>query len=215
MSKEQQTFFKDSKIADADGDLQVVYHGSEEEFTIFNKDLLGTNTEANDAYLGFHFTDNKKLADSFGTQIYKTYLNIKKPFDLSGYPSDQETIQTLDEFIKLAHPEYYQEEYDSDIMNLLDNIFVSQEVEHLKADLAIDKHDFKNFILKRGFDGMIFNMMGSDVATLRLMKETPAGKEYIIFNSNQAKRVDNLNPTSNDDIRYSMSDETVAKKRRI
>ena len=35
LTKEQQKFFRDSKVRDEDGNLRVVYHGSSEDFTVF------------------------------------------------------------------------------------------------------------------------------------------------------------------------------------
>ena len=37
LSAEQQAFFKDSKVRDEDGNLLVVYHGTDADFTVFEK----------------------------------------------------------------------------------------------------------------------------------------------------------------------------------
>ena len=86
LSKEQQEFFKDSKVRDEDGKLLEVYHGTNaDEFTIFDKEL---SDEDNVLGQGLYFTADKEQSKKYGTKIYSTYLNIKNPFvidDLSTY----------------------------------------------------------------------------------------------------------------------------------
>ena len=55
LTKEQQEYFKDSKVRDTDGNLQVVYHGR-----------------------GFYFSTSNTHAGQYGN-TYKGYLNIVNP----------------------------------------------------------------------------------------------------------------------------------------
>ena len=65
LTEEQAEFFKDSKVRDENGSLQVVYHGTEGEFYTFDKSLRGTNTGAGDAKLGFFFTSSELVAQDY------------------------------------------------------------------------------------------------------------------------------------------------------
>ena len=89
LSKEQQEYFKDSKVRDEEGNLKVMYHGTEamaglpEEawFTIFDTKRAGSNGSFFGT--GFYFTDSKEHAQDYAHskgKVYETYLNIKNPY---------------------------------------------------------------------------------------------------------------------------------------
>ena len=147
LTKEQQEFFKDSKVRDEKGNLLRVYHGSDNgDFTVFDKSRIGENLYP--AYgEGFYFARSKSTSDAYtgkdGVKNIKTvYLNITNPFYAT----------------------------DNDIGKI--------NVEELK---------------KQGYDGVI-----SGYGNMT---------EYVAFDSNQIKNIDNLNPTSDPDIRYSLSED--------
>lgn len=82
LSKQQQDFFKDSKIKDKDGNLLEVYHGTNNgEFTIFNKDYIGSSNDKGWYGEGFYFATHEGEAKTYGQQVKKAYLNIKNPFN--------------------------------------------------------------------------------------------------------------------------------------
>lgn len=73
-----------SKVVDENGEPLVVYHGSSEKFTVFNKKYRGASTNAKSAKLGFFFTDDKKDAISYskrsaGGKLFEVFLSIKTP----------------------------------------------------------------------------------------------------------------------------------------
>ena len=76
LTKEQVEFFKDSVVRDNKGNLKVMYHGTNAEFTVFDKSKLRDK-------LGFFFTDYEWEASDYGTPK-KYYLNISNPFDMFG-----------------------------------------------------------------------------------------------------------------------------------
>lgn len=53
-------WFGDSRVVDVQGRPQVVYHGTDKDFSSFNPDLLGKLTNAESARLGFFFTSSAK-----------------------------------------------------------------------------------------------------------------------------------------------------------
>lgn len=86
LTKEQQEYFKDSKVRDENGNLLTVYHGTDSEFTIFDLEKGGKSN--NGAKIGFWFTETKEGANNFANDIWygdrkpntkEVYLNIKKP----------------------------------------------------------------------------------------------------------------------------------------
>lgn len=64
LSPEQETFFKDSKIRDENGNLKTVYHGTSTDFNQFDPDKI----QQDNLGKGFYFTDNKDIADSYASR---------------------------------------------------------------------------------------------------------------------------------------------------
>ena len=86
LSRQQQEYFKDSKVRDDKGNLLTLYHGSSNQFTIFDQNRAGKSTE--DASIGFWFTETREGADKFNrgawygndnSNVYEVYLDIKNP----------------------------------------------------------------------------------------------------------------------------------------
>ena len=68
-------FFKETKIVDASGNLQVMYHGSPQSFTVFDR----KKAKSSGLYgKGFYFTTSDTHAGTYGN-AYEVYLNIKNP----------------------------------------------------------------------------------------------------------------------------------------
>ena len=146
LSKTQQEYFAESKIRDEDGNLRVVYHGSAENFTVFDR----TKGRSNMDIQGMFFSPWEVDAMGYGENVQAYYLNIKNPAPESlGYKALRK--------------------------------FQGQNNAGVKA---------RDYLESLGYDGV-----------------NNSDEEYIAFHSNQIKSVDNLNPTENDDIRYSMKDD--------
>lgn len=178
LSKEQQEYFKNSKVRDENGNLQEVYHGSNTDgITIF--DIDKTN-EDNVFGKGFYFTDNELMAESYaeeavdyngGTkQIYKGYLNIKNPFVVEG----ENTVNLANKIRNI--------DYNADIIDSNYGVASTEKM--------------KEWLISKGYDGIEVKLKKGD------------GSYYVAFNSNQIKKVDNISPTSNSDIRYSQNNKT-------
>ena len=75
LTKEQQEYFKDSKVRDEDGNLRVVYHGSSEDFTVFDR----TKARANMDIQGNFFSPWDLDAQGYGENVRAFYLNITNP----------------------------------------------------------------------------------------------------------------------------------------
>ena len=75
LSTEQQEYFKDSKIRNEEGKLIPVYHGTDAEFTIFDR----TKARANMDIQGNFFSPWEIDAAGYGSNVGVYYLNIKNP----------------------------------------------------------------------------------------------------------------------------------------
>lgn len=85
VSSEVSALLKNSKIRNRKGQLIVCYHGTDADFKDFKDEFISQNS-GNIGWFGkgFYFTDSSKLAQSYGSNLKKCYLNIVKPFIYSG-----------------------------------------------------------------------------------------------------------------------------------
>lgn len=87
LSPKQIEYFKDTKVVDKNGNLLVVYHGTRNDFTVFDKSKGGESN--NIADIGFWFTESKQGAqdwadnswwgDSKTGKAMPLYLEINNP----------------------------------------------------------------------------------------------------------------------------------------
>lgn len=150
LSKEQAEFFKDSKVRDDNGNLLVVYHGTDADFNVFDK---SKNIEGNGA---FWFSRSKDYADEMaiiknGKRVDEFYLNLTNPL-----------------IVEMGTKDFAD--------NVKEKSFIQQALNN------------KN-------DGVIFKENTNDGDVF-----------YAVFNSNQIKLTTNQNPTTSDDIRFSLKD---------
>lgn len=75
LSAEQQEYFKDSKVRDEDGNLLVVYHGTDADFTVFD----ASKGRANMDIRGMFFSPWELDAQGYGKNVSAYYLNITNP----------------------------------------------------------------------------------------------------------------------------------------
>lgn len=188
LSTEQSEYFKESKIRDADGNLKVMYHGSPETFTVFDRKKARSGGTYGS---GFYFTDSKSHAGTYGDS-YVVYLNITNPLQNGTKDITKEQLRKFVE--EIAENEDYGIEnygYGATIDSVVDSVY--------------GKSDF----------GMLLDLnvscIGDMVEAVKLFNEVNgtdydgivAPTETVAFHSNQIKNIDNLNPTENEDIRYS------------
>ncbi len=200
LSKQQQEFFKNSKVRDEKGNLLTVYHGTSHDFNTFKYSFSGEH--ASMLGKGFYFTADKMIASRYlentgKPHIKEVYLNIQKPITL-----DSKLI-TRNEYIKFVqamkneYEDIYQENYEEsidDIISRYDDYYDEGLINYVneKIDLVNDETSFKILRDVTGIDGLIDINPYLD----------GDGIQYVAFNSDQIKNVDNVNPTSDSDIRY-------------
>ena len=191
LSKEQQEYFKDSKVRDENGSLKVMYHGTPNgNYTVFKA--------------GTYFTDNKEYADRYqnasassistgktasNPKTFEVYLDIKKPFDLV----DAEARRIyIEDYIKGGNAvgiDPYLSDAEYDKIKTID----WTEGEDLRDFLIENGYDYDGLVLDEGADGGY----GDEVKS--------RGTSYVVFSPEQVKDTNNLNPTSDTDIRRSLS----------
>lgn len=131
-------FFKDSKVRDDNGNLMVMYHGTEANvgipkehwFNTFDIDKAGNH--GNMLGNGFYFTSEKTHAEQYAHtkgNIYEVYLNIKKPLDLKNFST-------------------------GDLAYSIRNINPYIEADIYKKDGTIDGYKVREYLIKNGYDGI-------------------------------------------------------------
>jgi len=87
LSPEQEEFFKDSVIRDAEGNLMPMFHGTKGDFTVFSHGKSNGSSNDNSS-VGFWFTPTEKNAKNWAESTWygsgepkamETYLNMKNP----------------------------------------------------------------------------------------------------------------------------------------
>jgi hypothetical protein len=206
LTKEQEAFFKDSKVRDENGNLLTMYHGtSSGGHTVFDPwgakvGLFGQ---------GSYFTDNQSVAESYtekgrgnNQQIYEVYLNITNPIDMDAQGDVQAWAKALSS-------------YGTDIASHLESGTNEQiyrsALDYLAEEGTYDKYERAEIMAetfeKMGYDGI------THIGGGRFNKQDGTRhRVYISLDSTQVKNVDNLNPTSDADIRYSLSEVPLEQR---
>lgn len=200
LSEGQIEYFQNSKVRDKDGNLLVMYHGtSNSGFTVFdtyasNFGLFGQ---------GSYFTDNRSVAESYqakgkGTApgVYSVYLNVERPLDMDG---DADIEKWKKAFRSYDLDESYldgvtsnEDAFKALKENLADEMYTRSEAIETVTDL----------ILSMKYDG-ITHIGGGRFNK----KDDTRHRVFIVFESEQVKDINNLNPTDSYDINYSLKGE--------
>ena len=73
-------WFGDSKIVDAEGRPKVMYHGSPNDFEVFDFERMGEQGTSEGQ--GLYFTPNRAVAETYATggKLFATYLRVRGPY---------------------------------------------------------------------------------------------------------------------------------------
>lgn len=171
-----------SKVVDENGEPMVMYHYTDENFTIFGKDKeVGKNTfgnASNASYaatttIGHWFTSNKNQPEYMGKPM-ECFLNIVEPFD--GYNLEG-LADYLNNYISDEDFNSYEEDYEN------------------VAPIIEAGNNFRKEKIRDGYDGVVID------------DEEFGGTSYVAFNANQIKSAENNNgnfSADNNDIRFSL-----------
>lgn len=200
LSEQQQEYFKDSKVRDAEGRLRPMYQGGAGNFTVFDrKKSKGSNLYGR----GFYFTDSKTHAGQYGNNVREFYLNITNPV-----PTTETTITRAQMRKFLAAVAKNEDDfsfenygYGATIDSVLRSIYgksdflMLNDVSQTAIGDMVAAVELFNEINGTSYDGLIMDT------------------ETVAFRSEQIKNVDNLNPTSDPDIRFSLKAYSEAEKK--
>lgn len=191
LTQEQQEFFRDSKVVDSQGRLRVMFRGDGEQFTVFDRKR---SRYSNMYGRGFYFTDSETHASQYGS-ARQFYLNITNPV-----LTDETTITRaqMRKFLKAVA------ENEDDFS--FENYGYGATVDSVLKSVY-GKSDFS----------MLYDVsqtaIGDMVAAVELFNEVNGTNydgfildtETVAFRPEQIKNTTNRTPTSDPDIRYSLS----------
>lgn len=185
-----------TKVVDEDGNPNVVYHGTPNNFNAFSKEMFGTSTDRGIWGNGFYFSDSEQYAKTYekrGDKQGKTlsvFLNIKRPLFISLRNGGNEGAMYFHELME----KHFTDDIYEDVTRTDELMSVAQE--RLTAD-----------IVANGYDGIVVEYTNH------------IDTEYIAFEPNQIKSADTVTYDDNGnviplserfnpekkDIRYSLS----------
>lgn len=155
-----------SKVVDENGEPKVVYHGTNNDFTVFSYDHFG-KTDGGNSGKGFYFAPTESRAKFFNSKnVMGVFLNIKNPFhdyswgknpisDSAWYGrSKEETIQILNNQLEYYKQEGASEEELAGMQKMVDD-FIS------KADDIIGKLQNNDGIISYKKDGTVYEYVAS------------------------------------------------------
>lgn len=210
--------FKDSKVRDDEGRLLEVYHGTKTK---------GINI--------FNYDPNRQTGVDFGKAYYFTSDYIKAKgyqYDADSDPrvkehQDQERAarkKMVDAGFTAESRAEYKEWLDThNIMDIIeDEAYIVKHADEIGGEtkkvylnltnpLMVDAEGkYYHKVYPEYFEQAREN--GNDGIIVKNVIDNPRGENrpidvYIAFNENQIKNVDNLNPTNDPDIRYSLSED--------
>ena len=246
LTAEQIEFFAESKARDDEGNLLVLYHGTQEAtFHSFNTDTIFLTTSprvakaytSDDGYV-------PKFVDEGKGNIYRLYADIKNPLivDAANHITGKYDVEVLyymntDKYSltftngtetfartgygrEFIHSMFAEKDADTIVSKAesMEPKGLYSPVKFNRKGKNIDITDpnvytdivyngktmtadeIAEIAKKEGYDGVIINNVIDD---LSFSKNGISATDVIVFSSNQLKRIDNENPTSDPDIRYS------------
>lgn len=200
LSKQQQEFFKDSKVRDAEGQLRPMYQGGAGNFTVFDrKKSKGSNLYGR----GFYFTDSKTHAGQYGNNVREFYLNITNPVSTTETTITRAQMRKFLAAVAKNEDDFSFENYGygATIDSVLRSIYgksdflMLNDVSQTAIGDMVAAVELFNEINGTSYDGLIMDT------------------ETVAFRSEQIKNVDNLTPTGDPDIRFSLKAYSEAEKK--
>lgn len=174
LSDEQLMYFKNSKIRDSSGNLQLMLHGTNKgEFPYF-RCQIEPQFFTKDYDTAYEYSLPRDDGKDIKSLIYNVYLNIEKPFDLS-------TKRQKDILIDFLNKK-----------NI--NKFSKEQINGMNRvpfTVADDLYSYLKQNFRNEFDGLIVDEGTSYKEGNNLDKTT----SYVPFYSYQIKRISNKKPT--------------------
>lgn len=235
LSEEQKRFFAESKAVDSQGRLLTLYHQTGNDFTIFEPRRKGAGSSDSETPFGIFMKTSPDDIGLKGKKQMELYANIKNPLEVTDRGDLKEKLKKLSsKYVAVTEEEEktnneYKQKFEEAKQNLEDymsewrkknpeasrrDIFEDQEYmkrremeskalsawENTNAVVENKAKEIITEILEeKGYDGVILK---ADTGSFG--RKTDA---YIALHPEQVKRIDNLNPTNDADIRFSIREE--------
>ena len=195
LTKKQAEYFKGSKARDDNGNLQIVYHGTNEAgFTVFNRNIN-------------FYSDSKELAKTYSNTngLYEGYANIKNPLVIdvkgekwSGIPVEYIELENIEDIFN----EYGVDTFEDGGMERTSTADIASAIDEAveEGQLNYDGIIFKNIYDEGSYSSGIGIILAND---------------YVTFNENQFKNITNENPTDDPDIRFSLKNKNITEDTKI
>lgn len=194
-------WFGDSKVVDEQGRSLVVYHGTSMEFDVFKRK--------------YHFfSNNENVAAGYGSKNpMPVYLSMKNPLIVDAYGQSFEEIYNAEGY-KKAYRDLTENDYKKIAKTYDLSIDEAKEFFPKNEDGAINlaraygekarsTNEWAEYAKKNGYDGVIIKDV-NDTADISNIRST----DYIAFNPNQIKSVDNRGSFSRTDDNIYYQKET-------
>lgn len=232
LTEAQQERYKNSKVRDENGNLKLMYHGTQNDFTVFDPMLQGGKNGIAEGY-GIYFTDNEKVANNYGGKKMSGYVNITHPATIYEKTiSKSELVKLIKATTEIEAKESVDfGEYDN-VQDALKDTWVSNYVytydmsmdeayrevaDIIKNGNENDMHIIQEVMLGIGvrdyksaykFYDTLRSTLGIDGFITEWVddKTNEKSEVAVAFDSNQFKAITNQNPTDNPDINMSLSD---------
>lgn len=94
-----------SKFVDENGEPKVFYHNTNNEFTVFDENRNGSNTDAGWLGDGFYFYGDINEGYGYGPKKMAVFLNVREPY----YASQEENERLAEENSRVASLEFREE----------------------------------------------------------------------------------------------------------
>ena len=236
LSEQQQEYFKDSKVRDAEGRLMPLYHQTDAEFTVFDTRHKGAGTGDNETPFGVFLKKSSKDIGVKGNRQMELYANIKNPlqvrdrselvFHLARMSPEYEALKAKSDVVDKEYGRKF-EKAKKDFVDFIaewrrqnPNASRSALYEVDGFNRVFDAED--NIVEEWGKvkDELALQAKETITAALRnngydgvIISEDSGSfgrttDAYIALDANQVKRTDNLNPTGDSDIRFQLKSAT-------
>ena len=194
LTEQQQEYFKDSKVRDAEGNLRPMYQGGTGSFTVFDrKKSKGSNLYGR----GFYFTDSKTHAGQYG-DVREFYLNITNPVSTAETTITRAQMRRFLAAVAENEDDFSFENYgygatvDSVLRSLYgkSDFLMLNDVSQTAIGDMVAAVELFNEVNGTSYDGLIMDT------------------ETVAFRPEQIKNVDNKKPTGDPDIRFQLKSAT-------
>ena len=163
-----------TKVVDKNGNPKVVYHGTPNIFTVFDKEKQGSSTDRGIWGSGFYFSESSDYAQTYAKrkgiegQVLSLYLDLENPLFISLKNGGNDGAK----YFHNLQQKYFTDDVYEDIYKVEENMARAQEA--MMQELMGD-----------GYDGVVIEYSHPTIAD-----------EYVAFNPNQIKSAD---PVTYDD----------------